>query len=132
MATWIGWLEFDLLLGDVWLCSGQSNMAFALDRAQNAKAEIAAADFSQIRQFLVARVVADWLGLAAAPAFATMAIMTVALGGGTEPLCSAHGAFMSGMAPMYLLMSAFHAGPWLRSISRASGIQLNPYPAAWK
>ena len=37
----------------------------------------------------VARVAADWLGLAAAPAFATMALMTVCLGGGVEPLCSA-------------------------------------------
>jgi hypothetical protein len=65
----------------------------------------------------VARVAADWLGLAAAPAFATMALMTAALGGGVEPLCSAHGSFMSGMAPMYLLMSAFHVGPWLRLVA---------------
>ena len=67
----------------------------------------------------IARVAADWLGLAAAPAFATMALMTVCLGGGTEPLCSAlgRGSLMSGMIPMYLLMSAFHAGPWLRLIA---------------
>jgi hypothetical protein len=64
----------------------------------------------------IARVAADWLGLAAAPAFVTMALMTVCLGGGAEPLCSAsgHGALMSGMAPMYLLMSAVHSAPWLR------------------
>ena len=64
----------------------------------------------------IARVAADWLGLAAAPAFATMAVMTVCLGGDMEPVCSAHGSLMSGMIPMYLLMSAFHAGPWLRLI----------------
>ena len=64
----------------------------------------------------VARVAADWLGLAAAPAFAMMALMTVCLGGGMEPVCSAHGSLMSGMIPMYLLMSAVHAGPWLRLI----------------
>jgi hypothetical protein len=64
----------------------------------------------------IARVAADCLGLAAAPAFATMALMTVCLGGGMEPFCSPHGALMSGMIPMYLLMSAFHAGPWLRLI----------------
>jgi hypothetical protein len=68
----------------------------------------------------IARVAADWLGLAAAPAFAAMAIMTGALGGGAEPLCSAHGSLMSGMVPMYLLMSAFHAGPWLRMITGRS------------
>jgi hypothetical protein len=68
----------------------------------------------------ITRVTADWLGLAAAPAFATMALMTAALGGGTEPLCSAsgHGSLMSGMIPMYLLMSAVHVGPWLRLRSR--------------
>ena len=67
----------------------------------------------------VARVAADWLGLAAAPSFATMALMTVCLGGGAEPLCSTtqQGSLMSGMAPMYLLMSAFHVGPWLRVIA---------------
>ena len=64
-----------------------------------------------------ARVAAEWLGLAAAPSFAAMALMTVALGGGAEPLCSAHGSLMNGMAPMYLMMSAFHAGPWLRLIA---------------
>jgi hypothetical protein len=64
----------------------------------------------------IARVAADWLGLATAPAFATMALMTVCLGGGMEPVCSAHGSLMSGMIPMYMLMSAFHAGPWLRLI----------------
>jgi len=62
----------------------------------------------------VARVVGAWLGLAATPAFAMMALMTVCLGGGMEPLCSAQGSLMSGMAPMYLMMSAFHVAPWLR------------------
>ena len=66
----------------------------------------------------IARVAADWLGLAAAPAFAMMALITVRLGGGMEPLCSAAGASpFSGMAPMYLLMGAVHVGPWLRLIS---------------
>jgi|HubBroStandDraft_2_1064218.scaffolds.fasta_scaffold382170_2 hypothetical protein len=69
----------------------------------------------------VARTAADWLGLAAAPAFATMALMTAVLGGGAEPLCSAQGSLMSGMAPMYLLMSAVHVGPWLRVISGLRG-----------
>ena len=63
----------------------------------------------------IARVGADWLGLAAAPAFAMMALMTGCLGGGMEPLCSS--SLMSGMVPMYLLMSAFHVGPWLRLIA---------------
>jgi hypothetical protein len=66
----------------------------------------------------IARVVADWLGLAAAPAFATMALMTACFGGMADPLCLASGhTLMSGMAPMYLLMSAVHSAPWLRLVA---------------
>ncbi len=66
----------------------------------------------------VARVAADWLSLAAAPAFATMALLTAGLGGGMEPLCSAtQGSLLSGMVPMYLMMGAVHSAPWLRLMS---------------
>jgi hypothetical protein len=56
----------------------------------------------------------DWLSLAAAPIFAIMAVVT-GVGGSPDMLCSTmHGAsLLSGMVPMYLLMSAFHLGPWL-------------------
>lgn len=40
----------DVLVGDVWLCSGQSNMAFGLNGVDNAEQEIATARFPQIRQ----------------------------------------------------------------------------------
>ena len=68
--------------------------------------------------------VADWLSLAAAPTFAIMALLTGVLGGGPpDMLCSAgHDASpLSGMVPMYLLMSAFHSAPWLKLISRRRG-----------
>jgi hypothetical protein len=64
--------------------------------------------------------VADWLHLAAAPTFAVMALLTTVAGGSVpDLLCStAHdGALLSGMVPMYVLMSVFHAGPWLKLIS---------------
>ena len=64
---------------------------------------------------------ADWLGLAAAPTFASMALLTGVLGGGpADALCSAtHGTSpFGGMIPMYLLMSAFHLPPWLKRIGR--------------
>jgi hypothetical protein len=63
---------------------------------------------------------ADRLCLAAAPTFAIMALLTGVLGGPPEMLCSAaqDGSPLSGMAPMYWLMSAFHAAPWLRLIAR--------------
>jgi len=62
-----------------------------------------------------ARGAADRLGLAAAPTFAIMALIT-ATGGEPQLLCSAAhiGSPLSGMVPMYLLMSAFHSAPWLR------------------
>ena len=65
------------------------------------------------------RGAADWLGLAAAPTFAAMAVVTGVCGGEPDVLCSAlHGASpLGGMVPMYLLMSAFHCAPWLRLIA---------------
>jgi len=60
---------------------------------------------------------ADFLYLAAAPTFAIMALLTSVLGSGLpEALCSSASP-LSGMVPMYLLMSAFHLAPWLKLIS---------------
>ncbi|MEM6345717.1 MAG: sialate O-acetylesterase [Bacteroidota bacterium] len=45
-------LEFtDVLLGDVWICSGQSNMEWSLTNTNDAQAEIANANHPQIRLF---------------------------------------------------------------------------------
>ena len=63
---------------------------------------------------------ADWLHLAAAPTFAIMALLTGVLGGGQPDILSSateHASSLSGMIPMYLLMSAFHLPPWLKLIS---------------
>jgi hypothetical protein len=63
---------------------------------------------------------ADWLALAATPTFAFMALQTAIPGGGPlDALCSTMpGASpFSGMVFMYLLMSAFHLGPWLRLLA---------------
>jgi sialate O-acetylesterase len=43
----------DVLVGEVWLCSGQSNMAFQVNRAQNFAVEKAAATLPKIRMFTV-------------------------------------------------------------------------------
>jgi len=67
-----------------------------------------------------ARGAAAWLGLAAAPTFAVMALVTGLQGAaagvaicGPTPAASP----LSGMVVMYLLMGGFHLGPWLRLIS---------------
>jgi len=59
---------------------------------------------------------ANFLYLAAAPTFATMALLTCVLGGGSaDALCSIAGT--SPLSGMYLLMSAFHTAPWLKLMS---------------
>jgi len=45
----------DILIGDVWICSGQSNMQWPVSRVQNAEDEIAAADHPNIRLYTVKR-----------------------------------------------------------------------------
>jgi hypothetical protein len=65
---------------------------------------------------------ADWLGLVAAPTFAAMALWTGLFSGQPDILCTSIGGAspLGGMTLMYLLMSAFHAAPWLKLISRAA------------
>lgn len=62
---------------------------------------------------------AGWLSLAVSPVFAIMALL-IWLSGGGDMMCSAtqNAPPLSGMLPMYLLMSAFHSAPWLKLISR--------------
>ena len=64
---------------------------------------------------------AAWLSFAAAPTFALMAVVTGILESGSPHMrCSAAMAMspLTGMVPMYALMSAFHLTPWLRLVSR--------------
>jgi hypothetical protein len=65
---------------------------------------------------------AGGVALAASPTFAIMALLTSDVGGDPAMLCSApHASPLSQMATMYLLMSAFHAGPWLKLIRGGDG-----------
>jgi sialate O-acetylesterase len=49
----------DVLVGEVWLCSGQSNMGFALKNASTADAALKAADRPTMRLFTVEKVYKD-------------------------------------------------------------------------
>ena len=79
----------------------------------------ASGDGGAIDQKAAAFRAANKLALAASPTFALMALLIGALSGGSsEMLClGAHPWPLSGMATMYLLMSAFHATPWLKLIA---------------
>ncbi len=46
----------DVLIGEVWVCSGQSNMQWSVQQANDAELEIAAAQFPQIRLISVPQV----------------------------------------------------------------------------
>jgi len=60
---------------------------------------------------------ADGLYLAATPAFAVMALITGLSDDPMSRLCSIDsGSLLSGMLPMYLLMSVLHSPPWLKLI----------------
>ncbi len=48
----------NILVGDVWICSGQSNMEFGLGMTDNSAAEIAAANHPNIRLFLTGHDIA--------------------------------------------------------------------------
>jgi hypothetical protein len=61
--------------------------------------------------------IAGWLGLAAAPTFALMALWSAASSGPPDVFCMQHGSPLAGMTAMYLLMSAFHAAPWLKLLA---------------
>jgi len=45
----------DVLVGDVWICSGQSNMQFTMASADGYQEELQSADYPNIRQFTVGR-----------------------------------------------------------------------------
>lgn len=46
----------DVLFGDIWFCSGQSNMAWSVSLSNNAAVEIASANYPQIRLISVPQV----------------------------------------------------------------------------
>ena len=49
----------NVVVGEVWICSGQSNMEWTLSRSQNSKEEIAAAVYPLIRHMKVNHVATD-------------------------------------------------------------------------
>jgi hypothetical protein len=64
---------------------------------------------------------AGWLGLAAAPTFAIMALWTGLFSGQADMLCMGmrDASPLNGMTLMYALMSAFHSAPWVKLICLA-------------
>jgi sialate O-acetylesterase len=49
----------DVYVGDVWLCTGQSNMAHTMSEAENGAKDAAASDYPKLRTFRVRESIAD-------------------------------------------------------------------------
>ena len=47
----------DVLIGEVWICSGQSNMEWIVNNANNAKEEVATAKYPKIRHIKIPRII---------------------------------------------------------------------------
>jgi hypothetical protein len=68
------------------------------------------------------------LALAPTPTFALLAVLSAGQENSLQnAICSAaHSSQLTGMVSMYLLMSVFHAGPWLQLLAartRASTVR---------
>jgi len=50
----------NVMIGEVWICSGQSNMEWQVSQSNNAEEEIASADYPNIRLFTVPKEVAQF------------------------------------------------------------------------
>jgi hypothetical protein len=71
-----------------------------------------------------ARTASDVICLAATPVFAVMALAT-AIGGDMPEMPHAviDASPVNGMTAMYVLMSVFHAAPWLKLFARQRGFR---------
>lgn len=98
----------DLVVGEVWLCSGQSNMEWPVAKADRAAEEIAAAKFPLVRHVKVARAVA------------TQPADTVATGGWEAATPQTVGAFT---AVGYFFAREMHA--------RLNGVPIGLIHSSW-
>jgi len=124
----------DVCAGDVWICSGQSNMEMPVARALNAAAEIAASDDPRLRLFTVRHRVAD------APAEDVAGEWTAAGPQTVGPFSAV--AYFFGRelrrelgVPIGLVHTSWGGTPgeaWMREAALADDPALAPIAARWK
>ncbi len=71
----------NVLVGDVWICSGQSNMEMGIANVDNAATEIANANYPQVRLFTVPNVTALTPQTSVSGSWSVCSSQTVAAGG---------------------------------------------------
>ncbi|HTU00641.1 MAG TPA: sialate O-acetylesterase, partial [Candidatus Sulfotelmatobacter sp.] len=131
----------DVLVGEVWLCSGQSNMEFTVAnggsvyRVDNAEAEIAAANYPLVRQLRIEHAVAT------APATAVKTGGWQPASPGTVGEFTAVGYFFardihrSLGVPVGIILSAWGGTPiesWMSDAARASTSVAATLDARWR
>jgi sialate O-acetylesterase len=124
----------DVLVGDVWVGSGQSNMHWTVRDSDNADAEIAAANYPQIRLFYVPRktsaapvddVDAKWIVCSpeSVPGFSAVLYYF-----GRE-------MHKDAKVPMGLVYSSWGGTPiasWISGPSLAGNVRLQPFLTYWQ
>lgn len=124
----------DVLVGDVWIGSGQSNMQWAVRQSNSAESEIAAAKFPEIRLFYVPRktsptpvedVEAKWMVCSPENIGEFSAVLYYF---GRE-------LHQSLKAPMGLIHSSWGGTPiaaWISGTSLAGNTRLAPFQTFWQ
>ncbi len=124
---------FDVLTGEVWLASGQSNMGWAVRQSNNAEQEIASSANSQIRFFKVENTVA------AAPAEDVKGAWSAASPATTGAYSAAGYFFARNLneklkVPVAILQSAWGGTPaesWVRASALSADPALMPVYSYW-
>jgi sialate O-acetylesterase len=124
----------DVLVGDVWLGSGQSNMQWAVRQSDNAEKEIATATFPQIRLFYVPRKTA---ATPAADVEAKWVVCSPESIAEFSAVLYYFGRQMHGdlKVPMGLIHSSWGGTPiasWISGPSLVGNTRLSPFLSYWE
>ncbi len=131
----------DVLVGEVWICSGQSNMAFNLGSASTAETEKPTADYPQLRMFTVdrtpaaqprAEVVGEWTvctpgsvsGFSAVGYFFGRDIMKAT----GAPVGMIHSSWNGTPAQTWVSLDGFEKDPAFKSYAESARTLIANYP----
>lgn len=134
----------NVIVGEVWLCSGQSNMGWPVNRSDNAEEEMAQADYPSIRLFTVERAISvdspnwdcegqwvectpDTIGEFSAAAYFMGRDLHQSL---QRPVGLIHSSWGGTKAKVWIPRTAITERPELRLIEEAWTQELADYPRA--
>ncbi|HMI50377.1 MAG TPA: sialate O-acetylesterase [Candidatus Saccharimonadales bacterium] len=125
----------DVLVGEVWVASGQSNMTYALGNATGAAEEVAKADYPQIRLFTVPQNVALSPQTDTLPASWNVCSPDSAKGFSAVAYFFARDLYKSLHVPVGIVLSAWSGSrgeEWVSQHSLAQNAELQPILQRWQ